>query len=320
MRQACATTISRGPAHASVAERVLAIFGPTASGKTAVAEAIAGRIPAEIVSADAMQVYRGPPILTAQPERPTRLVAIWGLDHEASVGEYERLAHAAIDEVLAAGRTPIVAGGTGLYLRAALAELDLRPAPPAGARERWEAFYDAEGPERAHEELRARDPDAAAAVHPNDRRRVVRALELAEAGSSLVPRRRNLWTDEMRHPTLLVGLDVPRDELERRIRARTVKMFERGVEDEVRQALREPLSRTAGKVIGLREVAELPRADAIEAIVLRTRRYAAYQRKWMRRLPGLVVVPADRPAAGVADEVLQRLHGNAAARPGVRRT
>ncbi|MGH3021533.1 MAG: isopentenyl transferase family protein, partial [Gaiellaceae bacterium] len=129
---------------------VLAVFGPTASGKSAVAEALAERIDAELVSADAMQAYRGLPILTNQPARPTRLVGIWPLDHEGSVGEYQRLAHAAIDEALAAGRVPIVAGGTGLYLRAALAELELPPAPPVGARARWERLYEEEGPERAH--------------------------------------------------------------------------------------------------------------------------------------------------------------------------
>ena len=107
---------------------VVAIFGPTASGKSAVAEALAERIPAELVSADAMQAYRGLPILTNQSVRPARLVAIWPLDHEGSVGEYAALAHAAIDEILAAGRTPVVVGGTGLYLRAALADLEL-PAP-----------------------------------------------------------------------------------------------------------------------------------------------------------------------------------------------
>ena len=126
-------------------EIVLAVFGPTASGKSAVAEALADHIPAEVVSADSMQVYRGLPILTNQPERPTRLVGIWPLDREGSVAEYQRLAHAAIDEILAAGRTPIVAGGTGLYLRAALAELDLPPAPAPGARERWERAYDEDG-------------------------------------------------------------------------------------------------------------------------------------------------------------------------------
>src|SRR4029453_14303115 len=100
---------------------VVAIFGPTASGKTAVAELVADALGGEVVSADAMQMYRDVPILTAQPDRPTRLVAVWSLSHEASVAEYAALAHAAIDELCGAGRTPVVAGGTGLYLRAALA-------------------------------------------------------------------------------------------------------------------------------------------------------------------------------------------------------
>ena len=189
---------------------VLALFGPTASGKTAVAEAIADRIPAEIVSADSMQVYAGLPILTAQPDRPTRLVAVWPLEHEGSVAEYARLAHAAIDELLDAGRTPVVAGGTGLYLRAALAELELPPAPGPGLRAHWERVYDRLGPERAHAVLAGRDPDAAAHLHPNDRRRVVRALELTELGSSLQRDADRLWTSDMRHPTVVFGLHLPR--------------------------------------------------------------------------------------------------------------
>ena len=121
---------------------VLALFGPTASGKTAVAEAVADRLGGEVVSADSMQAYRGLPILTAQPERPTRLVGIWPLTHEGSVAEYAQLAHASIDELLAGGRTPVVAGGTGLYLRAALVDLALPPAPPPGLRARSEERYD----------------------------------------------------------------------------------------------------------------------------------------------------------------------------------
>ena len=152
----------------SVAD-VLAIFGPTASGKSAVAEEVARLIPAELVSADAMQVYRGLPILTNQSE--ARLVGYLALDEEGSVAEYQRLAHAAIDEILAAGSTPVVVGGTGLYLRAALADLELPPPPAPGARERLEGVYDELGPEAAHELLAERDPAAAAAVHPNDRRR-----------------------------------------------------------------------------------------------------------------------------------------------------
>jgi tRNA dimethylallyltransferase len=285
--------------------RVLAIFGPTASGKSAVAEEVARLIPAELVSADAMQVYRGLPVLTNQSE--ARLVAYLGLNEEGSVAEYQRLAHAAVDEILAAGRTPVVVGGTGLYLRAALADLELPPPPVPGARERLERLYDELGAAGTHELLAERDPAAAAAVHPNDRRRVVRALELAEAGSSLRPGEDRLWSGEPRHPTLIVGLEVPPEELERRIEERTESMFERGVEAEVRQALAGPISATARTVHGLSDVAELPREEAVESIVIRTRRYAAYQRKWMRRIPGLVPVDAARPPAETAQEIVERL-------------
>ncbi len=281
---------------------VLAVFGPTASGKTAVAEAIAERIPAELVSADSMQVYRGLPILTAQAERATQLSAIWELDHEASVVEYQALAHRAVDEALERGRTPVVVGGSGLYLRAAIS--DLAP-PPPGDRPRWERLYDRVGPERAHALLAERDPPAAERIHPNDRRRVVRALELTELGESLQPGRDALWSSETRHPTLLFGLDVPREELERRIVARTQAMFDAGVEDEVERALAGGVSSTARHALGLDEIARLPREEAIAAVVLRTRRYAAYQRKWMRRMPDLIRVEAARPVDEVADEILE---------------
>jgi tRNA dimethylallyltransferase len=284
---------------------VIAIFGPTASGKSAVAEEIARRVPAELVSADSMQVYRGLPILTNQSEFPTRLVGIWKLDHDASVGEYQELAHAAIDETLADGRTPVVVGGTGLYLRAALVELDLPPAVAPETRERLERLYDRVGAERAHEFLAERDPGAAAAVHPNDRRRVVRALELAEAGSSLRPSQDRLWAGETRHPTLIVGLALPREQLRRRIGERAQEMFERGVEEEVRAALAQPISTTARQVHGLRELEELPREEALEALITRTRRYAAYQNRWMRRIPGVVSLNADRPPGELADAILE---------------
>jgi tRNA dimethylallyltransferase len=282
---------------------VIAIFGPTASGKSAVAEEIAGRLPGEVVSADSMQVYRELPILTNQ-DRNAHLVGIWPLEHEASVGEYAELAHAAIDGMLEAGRTPIVVGGTGLYLRAALADLEIPPEPPPGLRERLERLYDDEGGERALATLAERDPAAAAAVHANDRRRVVRALELAELGSSLRPPDSKLWTAETRHPTIVFGLDVPSDELHRRIERRARAMFDLGVEDEVRKALTSPISATARHVFGLREVAELPREEAVGALVAMTRRYAAYQRKWMRRIPEIVIVDANRPAAETAGEML----------------
>ena len=284
---------------------VVAIFGPTASGKTAVAEAVADRLGSEVVSADSMQAYRGLPLLTAQPDRPTRLVGIWPLSHEGSVAEYAALAHAAIDELLGAGLTPVVAGGTGLYLRAALVDLALPPAPSREQRSRWERAYDRVGGAQAHTLLAARDPAAAAHVHPNDRRRVVRALELSELGSSLRPRAERLWSDETRRPAIVFGLEVPRAVLLRRIEARAQAVFEAGVENEVRNALRGPISATAVQALGLREIVELPRERALETLIVRTRRYAAYQRKWMRRIPGLVTVDADRSPGEIADDILQ---------------
>jgi tRNA dimethylallyltransferase len=299
----------------STGPQVIAVFGPTASGKTEVAEALADLIGGELVSADAMQVYRGLPILTNQSPRPTRLVGIWPLTHEASVAEYQRLAHEAIDEILATGRTPIVVGGTGLYLRAALAGLDLPPPPPPPLRARLDKSYERLGPARTHALLAERDPQAAARVHANDRRRVVRALELVELGRSLAPVEDRLWAQDTRHPTAIVGLDVPRDGLLSRIEARTASMIERGVEQEVKKAVAGPISATAGAIHGLADFATLPRDQAVETYNRRVRRYAAYQRKWMRRIPGLITIAADRPPAETAAEIFRRLTGEAVLRP-----
>ena len=293
------------PAQRSAPPSVVAIFGPTASGKTAVAEAVASQLGGEVVSADSMQAYRGLPVLTAQPERPTRLVGIWPLSHEGSVAEYAPLAHAAIDELVATGRTPVVTGGTGLYLRAALADLQLPPAPTREQRAKWERAYDRLGADRAYEVLAERDPSAAARIHANDRRRVVRALELSELGSSLQPEAPTLWTADTRHPTVIFGLDVPRDVLNERIERRARQMFDAGVADEARLALASPISSTAVHALGLREVAELPYEEASAALVVRTRRYAAYQRKWLRRIPGLVSVNGVRPVEEIAREIVE---------------
>jgi tRNA dimethylallyltransferase len=301
------TSAEPDPSAGDVSELVIAIFGPTASGKTAVAELVADQIGGEVVSADSMQVYRGVPILTAQPARPTRLVAVWPLSHEASVGEYAALAHAAIDELLSARRRPVVAGGTGLYLRAALAELELPPVAPPGARAHWKRFYDDEGAERAHAALAERDPAAAASVHPNDRRRIVRALELTDVGASLRPAQSRLWSEETRRPTIVFGLEVPNEELDRRIAERARAMIDAGAIDEARSAVAGSLSTTARHVLGLRELTELAPEEGLDELVRRTRRYASYQRKWMRRIPRLVRLDACRPAADIAEEILSRM-------------
>lgn len=278
--------------------RVLGLFGPTASGKSAVAEAIARRVPAELVSADSMQAYRGLPILTNQG--PGRLVGIWPLDRQGSVGEFQALAHAAIDEILAAGRMPVVVGGSGLWFRAALAELGLPPDVEPGARSRFERLYERFGGATAHALLAVRDPRAAVQVHPNDRKRVVRALELWQAGASLAPDEPHLWGADLRHPTLVAGLDVPPEALEARIRARTRAMFEQGVVEEVRAA-----GKVIPRVLGLDAVATLPPAQAQEEIVRATLRLASYQRKWMRRIPGIVMIDGQGSPDEVADAILQ---------------
>ena len=278
-------------------KQVLALFGPTASGKTAVAGILRERLGAEVISADSAALYEGIPVLTAAPDYPARLVGVVPLDEEVSVGRYQQLAHDAIDET----EVPLVVGGTGLYFRAALSELGI---PPPGRRAHWQAEVDRLGPEAAHTLLAERDPAAAARVHANDRRRVVRALELAEAGHSLAPADDRLWTDDARHPTTIVALDLPLDELDRRIAARTSAMAASGAAEEAARAWARPLSETARKVLGLEEFATLAAADAVERVTLATRRLARYQRKWLRRMPGVVTLDANRPPEEIAADIV----------------
>lgn len=286
---------------------VVAIFGPTASGKSGVAEEIAARLATEIVSVDALQVYSGLPILTNQPERPTRLVGIRSLAEQMTAGEFGPLAHAEIDALVAAHGVAVVTGGTGLYLRAALADLEV---PPPVDEETYERVAGAVEADRAaaYSSLAALDQAAAQAIHPNDTQRLVRALALAESGASLARREDRLWSTETRRRTLIVGLEITPATLERRIRERAEAMFERGVVDEVQRALGGPLARTVEKTLGLREIASLEATEALERIVARTRRYAVYQRKWMRRIPGIVLVDGERDAADIADEILAHVH------------
>lgn len=284
--------------------RVVALFGPTAAGKTALAGALRERLDGEVVSADAAALYAGLPILTAAPTYPARLVGLVPLGEGVSVGEYQRLAHEAIDEILADGRTPIVAGGTGLYFRAALSALELPPPPPAATRQRWQETYDRLGADAAHALLAERDERAAARVHANDRRRVVRALELTELGGSLAPAEDRLWSQDTRHPTTLVGVDLPADELDSRIEQRTRAMVELGVVAEVREAWGGELSATARKILGLEEFATLPERDAEDAVVRATKRLARYQRKWLRRLPDVVTLDGRRTPGELADAVV----------------
>jgi tRNA dimethylallyltransferase len=284
--------------------RVLALFGPTASGKTSVAGVLRDRLDAIVVSADSAALYAGLPIVTAAPPYPAQLVGTVSLDDNVSVGEYQRWAQAAIDDAVAGGGTAVVVGGTGLYFRAALSSLELPAAPEPSRRAHWQQYYDEHGADATHALLAERDPAAAARVHANDRKRVIRALELAEAGASLAPAVGSLWTATMRRPTSVFSLELSLDELDRRIDARTTAMADAGAAAEAKSAWSGPLSETARKVLGLEQFATLPRAEAVAEVARATKRLARYQRKWMRNLDGAVRLDANRPAEEIADDII----------------
>jgi len=293
---------------------VLAVFGPTGIGKTALAFALAERLRAGgerpvAVSADALQVYRGLETLTGVPSAAEqarlehRLVSILPVDARFSVGEYAQLAHAEIDGLLRAGARPIVVGGTGLYLRAALADLALRPPPPDEVRARWEAELERRGPEALHAQLARAAPWAAETIEPRDRSRIVRALELLELGELEPPQaeRNELWTADTRHPTWLIGLVMDRDALYARIDARVEQMVAAGAVDEVRAAHAAGASETARKALGFEELL----AGDVEAMKRRTRNFAKRQLTWMRKLAGVEIVDVTgRAPDAVAGDLL----------------
>jgi len=292
---------------------VIALFGPTAVGKTEVAIALArilrshGEDPVA-VSADALQVYQGLEVLTGaataaeRAQLEHRLISFLPVDAQFSAGQYAELAHNEIDGLLAEGRRPIVVGGTGLYLRAALANLSLKPPPLDGVREHWTQALHRHGPEALHGELAARAPWAAAEIAPTDSHRIVRALELHEVGE-LEPSREasELWTHSTRHSTLLVGLVANRERLYAQIDARVDAMLAAGAEQEVRQASAGGrASATARKALGFEDLL----AGDVEGMKRRTRNYARRQLTWMRKLPGVFQVDVtDRHPADVAAEI-----------------
>jgi tRNA dimethylallyltransferase len=281
---------------------VLALFGPTAAGKTGVAIAAAellrerGEDPVA-VNCDSIQVYRGLEIISgaaSEEERERlehRLLGFVDPSEEYSAGRFAEKAQAEIDALLEEGRRPIVVGGTGLYLRAALSDLDLRPPVPGEVREQVERELAERGSEALHAEL----PEADTAnVDPADRKRVARLTELRRAGIEPHSGAEPLWTTELRRPTRLVGLTIDRAELTDRIGARVDQMVAAGVADEVAAVAEQGASRTARAALGfeqlLAEHDASPSADTVDAIKTSHRAYARRQLTWMRRMEGVELV------------------------------
>lgn len=311
-----------------MAPRVVAIFGPTGSGKTDVAVAVAARLGTEVVNCDPAQCYAGLPILTNQPAAEHdeiaahRMVGIWPLTHESSFVDFAERAHADIDSLVAERGVAVACGGSGLYLQAALTHLAVDDASSApehdpALRADLERAYDEVGGAALLTELRTLDPRVADRLHPNDRPRIVRALEVARRGGSIAPEGASHWDAEPRHEALLVGLDVAREVVRERIHARTVAMFDAGVLDEVAavagahgELADTALSRTARKLHGLDDCLGVldgswSRERAIELMAIRTRQYAKRQDTWARRWPGLVRVRAtDADIERIADDIV----------------
>ncbi|WP_071338290.1 tRNA (adenosine(37)-N6)-dimethylallyltransferase MiaA [Streptomyces albidoflavus] len=280
---------------APLAPRVIAVVGPTAAGKSDLGVFLAQHLGGEVVNADSMQLYRGMDIGTAkltEAERggvPHRLLDIWPVTETASVAEYQRLARAEIDRLLAEGRTPVLVGGSGLYVRGAVDHLDF-PGTDPEVRARLEEELAGHGPGPLHTRLAAADPEAAAAILPSNGRRIVRALEVIEITGR--PFTANLPRHDSVYDTVQIGVDVARPELDARIADRVDRMWAAGLVDEVRaleaEGLRE--GRTASRALGYQQVlaalaGECTDQEARAETVRATKRFARRQDSWFRRDP-----------------------------------
>lgn len=305
---------------------VLSISGPTASGKSALADEVALRLNTDVISVDAMQVYRGMDIGTAKTpvadrRVPLQMIDVADPDEPYSVALFQRDARKLIDDRLASGHIPILCGGTGLYIQAVLEEMRF----PQGEvdderRTRYNALAEQLGADGLYSLLEQRDPRSAAAIHPNNVRRVVRALEMADEGVSYADQRAGFAHPSEHYPSLRFALTMDRSRLYRRIDARVDLMIEAGLVDEVSRLLDQGMgdALTSRQAIGYKEVIDalegrLTIDEAVELIKLRSRRYAKRQLSWCRRDPKIQWIDMDalstEQAAGFIIEQLERFGG-----------
>ena len=284
---------------------VVAVVGPTATGKTALAVGLAQRLGGEVVNADSMQLYRGMDIGTAKPDLaerggvPHHLLDLWHVRQAASVAEYRDRARTEIDRLRGAGVVPLLVGGSGLYVRAVVDELEF-PGTDAAVRARWEGELAAVGPAALHERLAVLDPAAAAAVLPSNGRRIVRALEVIELTGG--PFRATMPEPQPYYPVVAVGLDRDPAELDDRIAVRVQRMWAAGFVDEVVALAADGLrdGPTASRALGYAQVlaqldGTLTPDEARDRTVSTTRRFVRRQRSWFRRDASLTWFDAARP-------------------------
>ncbi len=298
---------------------VIVVVGPTASGKTDVAQELARRLDGEVVSADSMQIYTGMDIGTGKLPRSQRLVTHWGFDirkpgEAYSASLFQSYARQCFRDIDARGKRCVLAGGTGFYVRAAIDDYDFAAGEQTGnpVREKWTAYLACNGAQELWSELDRRDPESARIIHPNNSKRVARALEMLELeGVSYAKQHEGLSTLRQAVPALFFGLAVDPELLKRRIDARVDRMFDDGLIDEVRGLCADGFEQalTAREAIGYKEVVAALEGrctmdEARESIKLATRRYAKRQRSWWRRDERVRWIEADDGCATrIADEI-----------------
>jgi tRNA dimethylallyltransferase len=296
---------------------VIAVVGPTATGKSGLGIALARALGGEVVNADSMQLYAGMDIGTAkEPEAarkgvPHHLLDIWPVTQAANVADYQKLARAAIDDVAARGLVPVLVGGSGLYVRAALDDLHF-PGTDAATRARLTDELDRVGPAALHARLATLDRDAAAAILPGNGRRIVRALEVIELSGR--PYTATMPSYAQVRPAVQLGLTLPRPELDLRIAVRADRMWQAGFEAEVRrlagQGLREGI--TASRALGYQQLlrhldGEGTLDDARAETIKATRRFARRQESWFRRDPRVHWLDATAPPEHLLAAALSHL-------------
>jgi tRNA dimethylallyltransferase len=275
--------------------RIFCIVGPTAVGKSRLAVSLAKKIKGEIVSADAMQVYCGLPILTNCPPRillktiPHHFVSFIGLDKEFNVAAYIKMARRVIEHIIKKGRVPIIVGGSGLYVNALLDGIFPGPAEDRSLRKRLEKQASKFGNNYLYRRLKRIDPETASGIHPNNLKRIIRALEVCiktgQKMSQLKTKRSGLWQD---YDVTVIGLIRQRQALYNIIETRVDNMFKQGAIREVKNALNCRLSRTAKQIIGLQEIASFLKGayneeEARRIIKRNTRNLAKRQLTWFGR-------------------------------------